>query len=66
MFPARFPLLVGILHQRLEGKGRNRSGRHGMLKEVTDASVHLAAHPFEHLDSHSESFQRIKRLVVVV
>ncbi|CAB3995762.1 Hypothetical predicted protein, partial [Paramuricea clavata] len=36
-------------------------------EEVTDAFVHLAiSHPFEHLDLHSESFQRIERLVVVV
>ena len=35
-------------------------------EEVTDAYVHLAAHPFEHLDLHSESFQRIERLFVVV
>ena len=26
-------------------------------EEVTDAFVHLAAHPFEHLELHSESFQ---------
>ena len=35
-------------------------------EEVTDAFVRLAEHPFEHLDLHSESFQRIERLFVVV
>ena len=34
--------------------------------EVTETFEFLATHPFEHLDSDSEHFQRIERLVVVL
>ena len=49
------------------GKGKKKFWQAwNAYEEVTDAFVHLAAHPFEHLDLDSDSFQRIERLVVIV
>ena len=52
------------LHQHSEAKARNQHGRPG--DEVTETFEFLATYPFEHLDSDSEHFQRIERLVVVL
>ena len=45
----------------------NRSGKGGIpTRKLLVTLVHLGTHPFEQLSSHSEPFQRIERLVIIV